>query len=203
MANPIPGWQGSYYDAQGKEDLTHAGRPASWGKLRINGILMPGVVFVDSVKHNIVKFSGKASGKTPGAPTPRGRDPGTARITLQLLNNREWDEYVALMPRLLPYVKKGSAATAGAVRIEHPLLAAHHLAWVLIESVVATGPKGGGPAVIVILVEESEEATDIKVVQAKPKPRNLGYAPTISLAGEAPVAPSLKAFARTPAQAAR
>ena len=84
-----------------------------------------------------------------------------------------------------------------------PILAAHHLAWVLIESVVATGPKGGGPAVIVIMVEESEEATDIKVVQAKPKPRNLGYAPTIAIAGEAPVAPNLKAFARTPAQAAR
>lgn len=205
MANPIPGWLGIHFDKLGKEDLTHAGSPKSWGKLVINGVTIPGEPFIESVRHSLVKFRGGASGKSPGASTVRGRDPGVAVVTLTLRDNAEWDEYVALMPRLLPYVKKGTSTGAGAVRVEHPFLAAHHIKWALIESVTAKGPRGGAPAVISIVLEESELQTDIKVGQAVPKPRTpkLDYAPTIDIAGKAPSAPTLRDYGRTPAQAVR
>ena len=56
-----------------------------------------------------------------------------------------------------------------------------------------------------MVLEESEVQTDIKVGQAKPKPRNpkLDYAPTIDIAGQAPKPPNLKDYGRTPAQAVR
>lgn len=203
MANPIPGWIGSYFDSQGREDLTHAGSPPSWNKLVINGITMPGQVFVESVKHSLVKFSGKASGKSPGGSTVRGRDPGAARVTLTIRDNAEWDAYVDLMPRLLPYVKRGASPTAGAVKVDHPFLAAHHLKHVLIETIEARGPRGGGPGIVTMMLEEAENQTDIKVGQAKPKPKGLDYAPTIDTADKAPSPPSLRDYGRTPAQAAR
>lgn len=205
MANPIPGWLGIQFDKQGREDLTHAGSPPSWNRLIINGITMPGQVFIESVKHALVKFAGRASGKSPGASTIRGREPGIARATLTLRNNEEWDEYVSLMPRLLPYVKKGASPTAGSVSVQHPFLAAHYIKHVLIESVDARGPRGGGPAIVTMVLEESEVQTDIKVGQAKPKPRNpkLDYAATIDIAGQAPKPPNLKDYGRTPAQAVR
>lgn len=205
MANPIPGWLGIHFDKQGREDLTHAGSPPSWDKLIINGITLPGQPFVESVRHTLVKFHGKASGKSPGASTVRGREPGVARVTIALKDNAEWDAYVDLMPRLLPYVKKGASPSAGAVRVEHPFLAAHHIKWALIESIDAKGPRGGSPAMITIVLEESELQTDIKVGQATPKPRtpSLDYAPTIDIAGKAPTPPNLRDYSRTPAQAVR
>lgn len=203
MANPIPGWFASYYTTAG-EDLTHAGSPPSWARLKINGLTMPGFLEID-VAHALVKWSGKADGKTPGSPTARGREPGRATVKLTITNNREWDDYVALMPRLLPYVKEGCSSSAGAVRVEHPWLAAHYLHHVIISDLKARMPSGGRSGEVVFTFEECRLEKEFKVQSATPKARTgkIDFAPTIDLPGEAPRPPNLRDYARKPSEGAR
>lgn len=203
MAAPIPGWSGIHFDEKGREDLTHAGSPPSWNKLKINGVKLPGTVVVD-VKHGLFKFSGRAAGKSPGSSEVSGREPGTASIVLTLADNAEWDEFVSLLPKVLPWVKEGENVLAGAVRVEHPFLAAHFIKWGIIDQYQAKGPRGGGPATISFTIEECQpKQGNFKVQQATPKPKTLEYAPTIDIAGQAPKVPTLRDYAKNPAQAAR
>ena len=105
MPNPIPGWRDAPFKGDGTQDLTHAGSPPSWNSLLCNGERLPGLaILVSGPNHKLVSFHGRASGKSPGAPTVRGREPATMTFQLVLRDNAEWDSFVAVAPRLLPIV---------------------------------------------------------------------------------------------------
>lgn len=205
MPNPIPGWRDAPFRSDGTQDLTHAGSPPSWNALVLNSERMPGLFRVLSITHKLVKFHGRSSGKSPGAPTVRGREPGVIVGELMLRDNAEWDAYVEAAPRLLPVIVKGkqNPPTAGAVQISYPLVAAHGIRWVIVESIEARGPAGGGPCIVKIVFEETQDPTNVTVSQAKPKPTALEAAPIIAIAGEAPRPANLRDTARKPLQNAR
>lgn len=220
MPNPIPGWRDAPFKGDGTQDLTHAGSPPSWNSLLCNGERLPGLaILVSGPNHKLVSFHGRASGKSPGAPTVRGREPATMTFQLLLRDNAEWDSFVAVAPRLLPIVvgapaQQGTAGAAsrapatksrtpGAIQISYPLVTAFGVRWVLVKEVSPQGPKGGGPVVINIVFEETQEPTNMPSVQARPKATGLESAPTIDIAGSAPRPPSLRDVARKPVAGAR
>ena len=205
MPNPIPGWLDAPFNVDGTQDRTHAGSPKSWNSLVMNGTRLPGLAIVGVPRHKLVKMHGRSSGKSPGAPTVRGREPGIVPVELRLRTNKEWDEFVELAPRLLPvFVKgKGQPASSGAIQAYHPLLAAFGIRWVLVEDTGGDPPKGGGPCTIKFTLEETQDPHNILVKQAKPKPSGLENAPTIAIAGEAPRPPNRRDFSRKPVQNAR
>lgn len=206
MAKSIPGWLDAPWNPDQTQDAALRGDLEAWSSLIVNSERLPGMALVSVPRHVLVKQHGRASGKTPGAPTVRGREPGTAQVSLVLRNNREWADYVAIAPRLLPWVKKGSAGnkTSGAVQVYHPLLAAHGLRWVLVHDFGGgDGPRGGGPLTIKFSLEETQDPATIKVAQAKPKSTGLEAAPVIEIAGQAPRPPNLRDLTRKPATLAR
>lgn len=204
MARSIPGWLDAPWNPDGTQNPDLAGNPAAWDSLIVNSERLPGLAVVSVPKHTLVKQHGRASGKTPGAPTVRGREPGTANVALHLRNNAEWAEYVEIAPRLLPWVKKKASDNPGAVQVYHPLLAVHGLRWVLIHDFGGgDGPRGGGPCIIRFSLEETQDPATIKVTQAKPKATGLESAPIIDIAGEAPRPPNLRDLTRKPASLAR
>lgn len=204
MPNPIPGWRDAPYRSDGTQDLTHAGSPPSWNALVLNGERMPGLFRLVSITHRLVKFHGRSSGKSPGAPTIRGREPSVIVGTLTLLDNRDWDLYVEAAPRLLPIVVRGTEKpTKGAIQLSHPLAAAHGIRFVVVEAVEPQGPVGGGPCVIKLTFEETQDPKDVKVMQARPKATGLESAPIIDIPGQPPRGPSERDLARKPVQNAR
>lgn len=207
MPNPIPGWLDAPFNLDGTQDLTHAGSPQSWNSLIMNGTRLPGLAIVGVPRHSLVSFHGRASGKGPGAPTIRGREPGVVPVEIHLRTNKEWDDFVAIAPRLLPvFVRgKGQPATAGAIQAFHPLLAAFGIRWVLVRDTGGEPPKGGGKCILKFGLEETTDPNqgNILVKQAIPKPTGLENAPTIAIAGEAPRPPNRRDFSRKPVQNAR
>lgn len=207
MPKSIPGWLDAPWKPDQTQDEDLKGNPQAWSSLIVNSERLPGMALVSVPRHVLVKQHGRASGKTPGAPTVRGREPGTAQVTLVLRNNQEWADYVAIAPRLLPWVNKGSASnkSSGAVQVYHPVLAVHGMRWVLIHDFGGgDGPKGGGPLLIKFSLEETQDPADIKVAQAKPKSTGLeSAAPIIEIAGQAPRPPNLRDLTRKPASLAR
>jgi hypothetical protein len=204
MPKSIPGWLDAPWNPDQTQNPDLAGNPQAWNSLIVNSERLPGLAVVSVPKHVLVKQHGRASGKTPGAPTVRGREPGTAAVALHLRNNAEWAEYVAIAPRLLPWITKTASKNPGAVQVYHPLLAVHGLRWVLIHDFGGgEGPKGGGPCIIRFSLEETQDPATIKVTQAKPKSTGLEAAPIIDIAGEAPRPPNLRDLTRKPAALAR
>jgi hypothetical protein len=206
MPRPIPGWQGKYLQANGQEDLTHAGSPPSWNQLTINGTKLPWLARLVSIRHKLVKVTGRASGKGPGSPTVRGREPGVFTFQFKLRNNKEWDDFVELAPKLLPVVQKSASDAqrlTSSVQVYYPMVAAFGIRWAIVDEIEGTAPDGGGPALVKVVFEETQDPTTIKTQQAKPKPSGLEAAPTIDIAGSAPRVPSLRDTTRKPVTAAR
>lgn len=203
MAKSIPGWLDAPWNSDGTQNPDLAGNPQAWNSLIINSERLPGLAIVSVPTHELVSQHGRASGKTPGAPTVRGRQPGTATVSLLLRNNEEWARYVEIAPRLLPWYNKTGAKSVGAVQAYHPLLAVHGLRWVIIQKVSGDPPKGGGPLTIRYVLEETADPANIKVAQAKPKSTALESAPIIDIAGEAPRPPNLRDLTRKPSSNAR
>lgn len=205
MPKSIPGWLDAPWNPDQTQNPDLAGNPQAWNALLANGERLPGLARIHSVKHALIAFPGRAGGRTPGAPTVRGREPGIASCSLTLLTNAEWAAYVEISPRLLPVVNRGKAkpGTAGAVQFYHPLLAAHGLRWCLVRDLEATSPTGGAGGTVRFTLEETQDPADVKVTQAKPKSTGLEAAPTIEIAGQAPRPPNLRDLTRKPATLAR
>lgn len=206
MPRPIPGWQATYLLSNGKEDLTHAGSPPAWNTLVINGTKLPWLARLTSIRHKLVKVSGRASGQGPGSPTVRGREPGTFTFQFRLRNNAEWDDFVELAPKLLPIVVKTASDAqklTSSVQVYYPMVAAFGVRWAIVDEIEGSAPEGGGPALVKVMFEETQDPTTLKTQQAKPKATGLEAAPTIQIAGEAPRQPALRDLARKPVTNAR
>lgn len=169
----------------------------------INGTKLPWLARLVHVRHKLVKLTGKASGKGPGAPTVRGREPGTFTFQFQLRNNREWDVFVELAPRLLPLVVKNADIAkklATSVQVYYPMVAAFGIRWAVVDELEGSAPVGGSAAIVKAVFEETQDPTSIVVAQAEPRATQgqLGAAPIIDIAGEAPRPPNLRDTARKP-----
>lgn len=208
MPRPIPGWLDAPYQVNGQQDLAHAGSPPSWNKLVVNGTTLPWLARLTQIRHKLVKVSGRASGKGPGSPTVRGREPGVFTFQFKLRNNQEWDDFVELAPKLLPIVVKNADAAkklASSVQVYYPMVAAFGIRWAIVEELEGVAPEGGGATLVKAVFEETQDPTSIVVAQAKPRATAglLNAAPIIDIAGEAPRPPSLRDTARKPFQNAR
>ena len=204
MPKSIPGWLDAPWNADGTQNPDLAGNPQAWNSLIINSERLPGMAIVGIPKHALVSQHGRASGRSPGSPTPRGRMPGSCPVSLHIRNNSEWADLLPFIPRLLPWVSKKGGPPPGAVQVYHPLLAAFGIRWVLIQEIGGgDGPKAGGPCIIRFTLEETEDPKAIKVAQAKPKSTALESAPIIDIAGEAPRPPNLRDLTRKPLANAR
>lgn len=225
MASNIPGWRpgislGSIFQAGSSFANTDVeGNLPSWNALLCNGERLPGLtVWVSGPHHKLVTTSGKAAGKSPGAATVRGREAALMVVQQILRTNNEWEQFVAIQPRLLPIVV-GAPVTAGspvvsstpsgalppgAIQISHPLASAFGVRHAIVKEINPAGPRGGGPVVVTITFEEVQASKNQPSKQANPKATGLESSPqTIDIAGEAPRPPALKDFARKPVQGAR
>ena len=222
MASNIPGWRPSsfsYQSGSGVQKTDLDGNLPSWNSLLCNGERLPGLtVWVSGPHHKLVTTSGKAAGKSPGAATVRGREAALMVVQQILRTNFEWEQFVAIQPRLLPIVvgapvtagsavvssKPSGALPPGAIQISYPLAAAFGVRHAIVKEINPAGPRGGGPVVVTITFEEVQASKNQPSKQAKPKATGLESSPqTIDIAGEAPRGPALRDFARKPTQGAR
>jgi hypothetical protein len=139
----------------------------TWDYVWLGDQLLPGILKEFKIDSKNTLDVGKAQGNTGAPVTPKGRQPRTISITVQVIKQSEWDDWDATLKALN---MQGSDTTQRAFSITHPLAAKFGVTSVYIETLSLPMPSPVNGITFSLSCTENIPAKPVSAAAASKKP---------------------------------